>query len=70
MIQNFAKELLACVVFDQIVLIAMQTLFTDFNVSRHAKDELFEALTNSVLNDCVVFSVDTDALDYCNIYNP
>ena len=40
MIQNFAKELLTRVIFNQVVLIAMQTLFADFNVSRHAKDEL------------------------------
>lgn len=36
MIEDFAEELLTGIVFDQIVLVAMQTLFTNFNIPRHA----------------------------------
>ena len=47
----------------------MQTLLADFDVSRHAKDKLLQTLPDSILNDGVVFSVNTDALDYRNVEN-
>lgn len=63
LVDDFLKELLASIIFSEVILVPVQTVLGQLDIARHSEQELLQTLAESVLHDCEVLGEHIDALD-------